>query len=99
LPLDALLPLLMLAPDLPAERRSCGFEHITVNDGLSRDYISAILLDRRGFLWPGTKDGLNRFDGCRFPAIAFVALIVAFAAGMVSSAIADARDRRNRDCL
>lgn len=39
------------------------FEHITNRDGLSQMSINAILQDRRGFLWIGTEDGLNRYDG------------------------------------
>lgn len=49
-----------------AEFESMRFEHLTVNDGLSQSSINALLQDRRGYLWIGTQDGLNRFDGYRF---------------------------------
>ncbi|MBN2116487.1 MAG: hypothetical protein JW730_07950 [Anaerolineales bacterium] len=42
------------------------FEHITVQDGLSQNAALAIFQDRRGFLWIGTQDGLNRYDGYSF---------------------------------
>lgn len=42
------------------------FEHIGVEDGLSQSTITTILQDRRGFLWFGTEDGLNRYDGYTF---------------------------------
>lgn len=42
------------------------FQHLTAENGLSQMYVSAILQDRQGFLWVGTKDGLNRYDGRRF---------------------------------
>jgi signal transduction histidine kinase/ligand-binding sensor domain-containing protein len=42
------------------------FEHYTADQGLSSDYVTAILKDRRGFMWFGTSNGLNRFDGLRF---------------------------------
>jgi ligand-binding sensor domain-containing protein/signal transduction histidine kinase/DNA-binding response OmpR family regulator len=39
------------------------FRKYQVNNGLSENTVQAILQDRQGFLWFGTKDGLNRFDG------------------------------------
>ncbi len=42
------------------------FEHLTVEEGLSQNTIHAILQDSRGFLWFGTNDGLNRYDGYDF---------------------------------
>ena len=42
------------------------FTHLTTNDGLSQSYVTAILQDRRGFMWFATRDGLNRYDGNTF---------------------------------
>lgn len=39
------------------------FEHITKKDGLSQGTINAILEDKKGFMWFGTNDGLNRYSG------------------------------------
>jgi len=39
------------------------FEHIGQNEGLSNNYVTCVLQDRYGFLWFGTQDGLNKYDG------------------------------------
>jgi signal transduction histidine kinase/ligand-binding sensor domain-containing protein len=42
------------------------FEHLTSEDGLSSDRVRLILQDSHGFIWIGTQDGLNRYDGNEF---------------------------------
>ncbi len=42
------------------------FDHMSIKHGLSRNTGNAILLDSRGFLWIGTENGLNRYDGYTF---------------------------------
>src|SRR5476651_171636 len=42
------------------------FEHITDKDGLSNNSVKCIYKDKDGFLWFGTQDGLNRYDGSAF---------------------------------
>ena len=46
--------------------QSLQFTNLSVNDGLSEASILCLLQDQRGFLWIGTKDGLNRYDGHKF---------------------------------
>ena len=42
------------------------FSHLTTAEGLSQSSVRCILKDRYGFLWFGTRDGLNRYDGYNF---------------------------------
>lgn len=42
------------------------FDHFGLEDGLSQSTVHCILQDSYGFLWIGTEDGLNRFDGYEF---------------------------------
>ena len=41
------------------------FDHLTSADGLSSDSVFSVLQDRHGFLWFGTQNGLDRYDGYR----------------------------------
>ena len=49
---------------VPTERLH--FDHIGLEDGLSQSSVMAMLQDNQGFMWFGTEDGLNRFDGQSF---------------------------------
>ena len=42
------------------------FRHLTTSSGLSHNVVMDLLQDRNGFLWLGTADGLNRYDGEHF---------------------------------
>jgi two-component system sensor histidine kinase ChiS len=42
------------------------FERISVEHGLSQSTVACILQDSRGFMWFGTAEGLNRYDGSGF---------------------------------
>jgi ligand-binding sensor domain-containing protein/signal transduction histidine kinase/CheY-like chemotaxis protein len=42
------------------------FDHLSVTNGLSQSTVLSICKDSRGYLWFGTRDGLNRYDGRSF---------------------------------
>ncbi|MGV3767719.1 MAG: ligand-binding sensor domain-containing protein [Chitinophagaceae bacterium] len=42
------------------------FQKISDENGLSNNKVNCILQDKRGFIWIGTEDGLNRYDGRYF---------------------------------
>ena len=42
------------------------FEHITVENGLSNNFCYCTFQDKEGYIWFGTENGLNRWDGNNF---------------------------------
>jgi ligand-binding sensor domain-containing protein/signal transduction histidine kinase len=42
------------------------FVHVNAEEGLSQSSVHCIVQDRQGFMWFGTEDGLNRYDGYEF---------------------------------
>lgn len=47
------------------------FQHISNKQGLSNSNIECIMQDSKGFLWFGTQDGLNRYNGYEFKQYKF----------------------------
>ena len=47
----------------PTDAVNYNFNHIASNEGLSEQSVKSIVQDHWGFLWFGTKNGLNRWDG------------------------------------
>ena len=50
----------------PAPVGDVKFDQLTLEQGLSQSTVRAILQDSQGFMWFGTLDGLNRYDGYSF---------------------------------
>jgi len=46
-----------------AQTLNLKFKHINIGQGLSNSTIEAIYQDSKGFIWFGTRDGLNKYDG------------------------------------
>jgi signal transduction histidine kinase/ligand-binding sensor domain-containing protein/HPt (histidine-containing phosphotransfer) domain-containing protein/BarA-like signal transduction histidine kinase len=49
-----------------AENSQYSFDHFSRDQGLSQASVQALYHDKQGFIWAGTTDGLNRFDGYQF---------------------------------
>ena len=49
-----------------AANEAISFSRLSIEDGLSQVAVHAIAQDRFGYMWFGTQEGLNRFDGYRF---------------------------------
>ena len=63
---DDILPNESFQLQTPLVLDNIRFEHISVEDGLSQNSGLAILQDSNGFMWFGTQDGLNKYDGQNF---------------------------------
>jgi ligand-binding sensor domain-containing protein/signal transduction histidine kinase len=55
-----------LRPFAYAPGTTLRFDRYTIEDGLSQSVAKCLLHDSQGFVWIGTEDGLNRFDGYTF---------------------------------
>lgn len=59
--------ILILCPhSLFAQSQDLKFTNITIEYGLSHSKVNCIYQDRQGFLWFGTNEGLNKYDGYTF---------------------------------
>jgi len=60
-----LLLILLVAISL-SQPDNIKFEHLSVKDGLSNNFCYCTFQDKDGYIWVGTEDGLNRWDGYSF---------------------------------
>lgn len=61
-----LVLLLSLTETSFSKVRDITFENIGLEHGLSQLSVNCIMKDKKGFMWFGTEDGLNRYDGYGF---------------------------------
>lgn len=58
--------LVLFLSGVNAQTSTYTFKHLSVEDGLSQSTVFCILQDVRGYMWFGTTDGLNKYDGYKF---------------------------------
>lgn len=66
IPIKNYLLLFLFLPVLGFSQEHAVFQHFSVDNGLSQNTVMAIIQDSKGFMWFGTWDGLNKFDGYEF---------------------------------
>lgn len=64
--LTTITGLLLLLLPYSGKAHDLYFRHYTNKQGLSHNTVYCALQDKKGFMWFGTDDGLNRFDGHQF---------------------------------
>lgn len=65
--INQILTLLFICPMLVfAQKNNFHFKTLTTTDGLSQNYVFTILQDQKGFMWFGTWNGLNKYNGYQF---------------------------------
>lgn len=90
----ALTSVLLLMCCEAHSRTPMHFERLSITDGLSQQSANAIAQDASGFIWIGTEDGLNRYDGY---SVHHVRRMRAREEGLPDNYIADAqRDAEGR---
>lgn len=63
---SGVLFLLSLSLSAIVQDRTINLNYYSSANGLSDNQVTSILRDKQGYIWAGTKDGLNRFDGKYF---------------------------------
>ncbi|MBK7631163.1 MAG: SpoIIE family protein phosphatase [Ignavibacteriales bacterium] len=61
-----LLILAIFTTNVFAQNKPVKFNRLTSSNGLSQNRVSSIVQDHDGFIWIGTEDGLNKYDGYNF---------------------------------
>lgn len=59
------LSIVLTYTNISYAQHSTNFNNITINDGLSQSTIQAIYQDSKGYIWLGSNDGLNRYNGSK----------------------------------
>ncbi|RLD74033.1 MAG: hypothetical protein DRJ07_20060, partial [Bacteroidetes bacterium] len=62
----SLLFTIVLSSTISAQQESIKFRHLDDNNGLSNNSVLSVCQDYKGFMWFGTRYGLNRYDGHEF---------------------------------
>ena len=65
-PLFSTVFAILAVPPTAFPQQSIDFERISLEQGLSQSSVYAIVQDHQGFMWFGTQDGLNKYDGYSF---------------------------------
>src|SRR5687768_15980774 len=54
-----------------SQKKNLSFTHMGRSEGLSQSFITSIVQDHKGFMWFGSYDGLNKYDGYKITTYKF----------------------------
>ncbi|GAA0858042.1 hypothetical protein GCM10009114_26170 [Aliiglaciecola litoralis] len=54
-----------------ADSENIRFQKITLEQGLSQEFVTSAFQDSEGYMWFGTQEGLNRYDGYQFKVFTY----------------------------
>ncbi len=60
---NLLIAIILLLMPVILEAEKMVFNHISVEDGLTNNFVKTIFKDKYGYIWFGTLEGINRYDG------------------------------------
>lgn len=86
---------LMVALGVPRVDAELGFEQAHNIENLSNNSILSLIQDKKGYIWVGSYDGLNRYDGKRVDVFRFELNTSEGLSGNIISELLEADD----DCL
>ncbi len=84
------ISLFFLLFSIPLWALNYGFTQITNRDGLTQNDVLCIFQDSRGFMWFGTNDGLNRYDGREFTP--YRRAVEELSSGLIRGLVEDNKD-------
>jgi len=64
--INTLLIAILISSYIVGQNKPVKLDRLTTRDGLSQNKVFDIVQDKLGFIWMGTEDGLNRYDGYNF---------------------------------
>lgn len=82
-----------------AEEEDINFKRINIEDGLSQASVESIFQDNYGYMWFGTEDGLNRYDGHNFDVFKYEGSKKNNINGIISNIVSDVLQDKDGDLL
>lgn len=61
----------VLSANVLADNENIRFQKIALEQGLSQEYVISAFQDSEGYMWFGTQEGLNRYDGYQFKVFTY----------------------------